>query len=61
MIAYIQHHTCQRQPDNAEARDRHPHGKPSGRQSQLRNLDDRIGDDRHCGHRGEVMAADRER
>ena len=60
-VADVEHDACQRQSDNREARDRHPDGKPSGRQRRLRDLDGGIGNDRNRAHRRKVMAADRER
>ena len=60
-VSDIEHDTRQRQSDDSEARDRHPHRQPSGGQRRLRNLDGGIGNDRHGTHSREVMAADRQR
>src|SRR6202048_2618660 len=43
MIADIEYDTRQCQPDNREARDRHPDRQPSGWQGRLRNADGWVG------------------
>ena len=61
LIADVEHDACRRHRDDEEACNRHAYAEQSGGQGRLRNLDRGIGNDRHRAHRGEVMAADRQR
>jgi hypothetical protein len=58
MIANVEHDAGHRQTENGQACHRHPYREPSRRQGCLGNFNTWVGNDRHRGHRGEVMATD---